>query len=73
MAERIYGDGSNGRIRGERSAETQAADREAETGASARIRGEQPADDRVDDARAVRADGTEAEEGAKETNDSSPF
>ena len=66
MAERIYGDGSNGRIRGERSAETQAADREAETGASARIRGEQPADDRVYDARAARADGTEAEEGAEE-------
>lgn len=74
MAERIYGDGSNGRIRGERSAETQAADREAETGASTRIRGEQPADDRVYDERAVRADGTEAEEeGAKETNDSSPL
>lgn len=73
MAERIYGDGSNGRIRGERSAETQAADREAETGASARIRGEQPAEDRVYDARAARADGTEAEEGAEATNDSSPL
>src|SRR5699024_7161539 len=50
-----------------------AADREAETGASTRIRGEQPADDRVYDARAVRADGTEAEEGAEETKDSSPL
>lgn len=73
MAERIYGDGSNGRIRGERPSEAQTADREAETGASTRIRGEQPADDRVYEARAVRADGTEVEEGAEEANDSSPL
>lgn len=73
MAERIYGDGSNGRIRGERPSEAQTADREAETGASARIRGEQPVDDRVYEARAVRADGTEVEEDAEETKGSSPL